>query len=164
MERSHSLHHSFTAWACLLLLGHLHGMVKPLPCFLRIGIQKWPPYWKMGNLACQFTVQQQVGRMGVWSKGKEVGAKYWHHWTVLHLHPMLFFYAEKERNAPVLLGRCLHSPKMEVEIRGSHPSPRKGSSCQLRAPASFQTTASSSCRRQELIARSCSFSTMYTYA
>lgn len=130
MERSHSLHPSFTAWACLLLLGHSHGMVKPLPCFLWIGIQKWPPYWKMGNLACQFTVQQQVGRMGVRSKGKEVGAKYWHRWTVLHLHPMSFFHAEKERNAPVLLGRCLHSPKMEVsgsreQGQPSEPSERK---------------------------------------
>lgn len=113
-KERHLLHPSFTVWACLLLSGHSHGVVNPFPGFLWIKYTKWPPYWKMGNLVCKFTVYQQQCRTEVWSKGKEVGAKFWCHWKVLHHHPSLILLCWEREKCFCPPWEVLHSPEMEV--------------------------------------------------
>lgn len=80
------------------------------------------PYWKMGNLVCKFTVHQQECRMGVWSKGKEAGAKFWCYWKCFIVILLILLRWEREKCSwPPW--EVLHSPEMEVRLSRDEKQP-----------------------------------------
>lgn len=128
--------------------------------------------WTLFLVSCGLSIQNDhlTEKWGTWSAssqcinnnvGRECGVRE-KKWVLSSgviekcfiIIPPSFFYAGKERNAPVLLGRffiLLKWKSVSVEMRGSHRKPGRRSSCQLQEATSFQTTTSSSWRQQELI-------------